>query len=413
MTTSLAIYARYLCVRHPQRHPTTRMATTVHVQAAMAHSQAKPPNVLILQSHKDSTSKDFIRIKEALELCLTPERYVVYPLGIEEIQQYSPWQDNCRLLLVPPTFPTVTEHAQSVVAAGNGTGIHYHDETVPCMSDKVLQEIASYVSKGGVLLSMHSGLNRMLGLDSLNRNSLSAKYYQHGVCSVTPISDKSSKEDKSTLEKFNALHISALATGLQSNAKLPQVKVHTGGQNSSHGDQILQLETAVATKKDMAIFTPIESDAALEWLDVNTNQSNNVPSETQGLSTTTAPPLQLEENSEKVATIEDGDLACVRRVELEQGGKAVLSSVELLPSVPQDVGVKMLVWLKRGVEQRRKFLSSLLLGLGLECSEEGLPKLTHTYLVCSGEVSTCISKAHHTLIPRPIPSFSMFQHVQY
>lgn len=366
------------------------------VQAARAHSQVKPPNVLILQPHKDSTNKEFLRIREALELCLTPERYVIYPLGTEEVQQCSPWQDNCRLLLVPPTSPTATEHAQSVVvASSSGTGMqHYCDEIAPSMSDKILQEIALYVSKGGVLLSMHSELNQMLGLDSLDGNVLPTKYYQHGVCNVAPTLDESSETDKSTLEKFNVLHISALATGLQSDTKhLSQDKVHRIGQNSSNGDQILQLETAVVTKKVLAIFAPIESDAALEWLDVNTNQSNNIPSSLS----TTAPPSQLEEDSGEVATFEDGDLVCVRKLELEKGGKAVLSNVELFPSVPQDVGVKRLVWLKRGVEHRRKFLSSLLLGLGLECSEDRLPELTHTYLVCSGEVSIetlCICAAY-------------------
>ena len=131
----------------------------------------------------------------------------------------------------------------------------------------------------------------------------------------------------------------------------------------------------------------MESDAALEWLDVDAKNQRNVP-QSNG-----QPPSHVEEESstgEVVATLEDSDLVCVRGLELERGGKAVLSSVELFPSVPQeDIGVKKLVWLKRGVEQRRKFLSSLLSDLGLECSEEGLPELTYTYLVCSGEVRYC------------------------
>ena len=275
-----------------------------------------------------------------------------------------------------------TEHAQ---LAGNGdTGmLHYQDEAAAhCILDKILQEVASFVSKGGVLLSMHSELNRMLGFDSLNGKILPAKYYQHGVCSVAPITDESIETDKSSfkLEKFNALHISALA-GIGF------------GQNSSSNSssQILQLdhETAVAlTKKiDLAIFTPVESDAALEWLDVDAKNQRNVP-QSNG-----QPPSHVEEESstgEVVATLKDSDLVCVRGLELERGGKAVLSSIELFPLVPQeDIGVKKLVWLKRGVEQRRKFLSSLLSDLGLECSEEGLPELTYTYLVCSGEVRYC------------------------
>jgi hypothetical protein len=245
---------------------------------------------------------------------------------------------------------------------------HYQDESIPCIPDKILQEVASFVSKGGVLLSMHSELNRMLGF---NGRILPVKYYQHGVCSVAPVTDESSETDKSAfnLEKFNALHISALAKAVSQNS-------------SSDSDPVLQPKRAVLTKKkDLAIFTPVESDAALEWLDdASTRNQSNVPQ------SSSHQPSPLLEEEGAVANLEDGDLVCVRKLELGEGGKAVLSSVELFPSVPQDIGVKKLVWLKRGVEQRRKFLTSLLLDLGLECSEERLPELTYTYLVCSGEV---------------------------
>lgn len=347
------------------------------VQVARAHSQVKPPNVLVLQPLKDSTSEDFGRIREALETCLTPERYVIYPLGIDEIRQHSPWQENCRLLLVPPP----TERAQSVTT-GKDTSISC-SEPVPLLSDKVLQEIALYVSKGGVLLSMQPELNRMLGLDSLSE--MQSDYCQHGVCSVAVKSDGSSKTEKSApLDKFNALHISALASSLPE-ARKSHDCMNGVEQNSScvsRGEQ-LQLEMGIVSKEDLAVLTAVETDAMLEWLDANTNQSNNVPSE-PGF---TATP-QLRDSEEAVSSSsEENGVVCVQKLELEQGGKAVLSSVELFPLVPRDLGVKVLVWLKRGVEQRRKFLSSVLLSLGLECSEEKLPELTHTYLVCSSEVS--------------------------
>ena len=73
-------------------------------------------------------------------------------LRFSEIQQSLPcaWQDNnCRLLLVPPTSLIATEHAQS--SAGNGvTSMQdYQDETTsPCIPDKILQEVTSFVSKG-------------------------------------------------------------------------------------------------------------------------------------------------------------------------------------------------------------------------------------------------------------------------
>ena len=329
------------------------------VQVVQEDAQVKPPNVLVLQPHKDSTTQEFSQIRDALESCLTPERYVVYPLGLEEIRQSSPWRDNCRLLVVPPRpFPSnAAEHAQSIASGGDGTGMN---ETVPRMSEKVLQEITSYVGRGGALLSMHPDVNKMFGLDLSSKIQL--KHFQQGICNVTPKSNESSKSaDKWELDKFNTLHIS---------------------EKQSH-DQIsgveLTLETGIVSHEDLAVLTPIETDAALEWLDANTNQSNNIESEQ---SSTT--PQSLQESEEDVSS-ESGP-TCVRSLELEQGGKAILSCVNLFPLVRQDLRVKALVWLKRGVEQRRRFLSSLLFRLGLECSEEKVPELTHTYLVCSGEV---------------------------
>lgn len=346
------------------------MATSV--QVAKAHSQVKPPNVLVLLPVKDSTSQEFSRIKDALDSCLTPERYVIYPIGLDEIQQCSPWQDNCRLLLVPPS---ATEHAQSGCYNTGG-------ETVPLrMNEKILQEITSYVSKGGVLLSMHAQLNSTLGLDS--QKKLPSKYCQHGVCNVAPKSLECGESEKPIVDKFNALHISALLSTRLHKAKLSCDQANTISQDSSDSNQVIQLETGIISKEVVAFLSLVETDATLEWLDVNTNQCNNVASEEGAL---TAP--QLEDSGEltTTASTEESDLVCVRKVELEQGGKLVLSNVDLFPSVPQDIGVKMLVWLKRGVEQRRRFLSSILLSLGLECSEESLPELTHTYLVCSSEV---------------------------
>ena len=161
---------------------------------------------------------------------------------------------------------------------------------------------------------MHSELNRMLGF---NGNVLPAKYYQHGVCSVALATEESSETDKIKLEKFNALHISALAKGV----------------SQSSSSEVLQLEAT--KKKDLAIFTPVESDAALEWLDdADTKNQSNTPQ-----SSSHEPPLShLEEEGmgDVVATLEDGDLVCVRELELGGGGRAVASSVNLFPSVPQD-----------------------------------------------------------------------------
>ena len=361
---SKSIY--YDIFSHPLS-PKSKMAAPV--QVAKAHAQVKPPNVLVLQPHRDSTSQEFSRIRDALESCLAPERYVVYPLGLEEIQQSSPWQDNCRLLLVPPPPSAATQSR----ANGGDPGA---DQTVSRLCEKILQEIATYVSKGGVLLSMHAEVNRMLGLDSVSE--VESEYLQHGVCNVETTSNKGSDNsaDRPALDKFNALHISVFSPSL-SPSKEKQSHDRVNGIEQD-------LEAGVISKEDLAVLALIETDAALEWLDANTNQSNNVESE-QGSSA----PKRPHDSGEAVTPVsaESDSTACVRRVELERGGKAILSNVDLFPLVGQDLGVKVLVWLKRDVEKRRKFLSSLLDSLGLECSEENLPELTHTYLVCSREVS--------------------------
>ena len=204
------------------------------VQVAKAHSHVKPPNVLVLQQRKDSTSEEFSRIREALDSCLTPERYVVYPLGIDEIQQSSPWQDNCRLLLVPPS---ATERAQS----GYDTG-------APRMTE-IFQEIASYVGMGGAILSMNTELNGILGLDSFNK--VQSKYCQHGVCNVAPKAAESSKTDKSILEKFNALQVSSLPA-----ADEVSCDRDTETERKSSSQEMIQLETGNRVKGGLSCLDP-------------------------------------------------------------------------------------------------------------------------------------------------------------
>ena len=336
------------------------------VQVAKEHAQVKPPTVLVLQPDKDSTTQEFSRIRDALESCLTPERYVVYPLGLEEVRQSSPWRDNCRLLIVPlrPSPSAASEHAQSIPSDGG-------DDTRLHMSEKILQEIASYVGRGGALLSMHPDVNRMLGLNLSSEKQL--KYFEHGICNVAPKLNKGreSADKRELMDKFNALHISAFSSSNHTEEKQSRDQINATGQT---------LESGIISREELAVLTPIETDAVLEWLDANTNQCNNIEREQSSTA-----PQSLRDTQEESGSSESGPV-CVQRIELEQGGRAILSVVDLFPLVHQDLGVKALVWLKRGVEQRRRFLSSLLLGLDLECSEEKNPELTHTYLVSSGEV---------------------------
>lgn len=318
-------------------------------------SEPKPPNVLIYQSDRDSTNADFIRAKKSLELCLTPERYVIYPLGVEDISRYSPWKENCRLLVVPP----LTGHAQKAVSMDTGGSL----------PPRVMEELVSYLQAGGKVLSMQSDLNRLLGLVPLREamegiscdgrgsgRGLLEVYCPEKVCDVEP-------EVASGMErgcKFSCLVPGGDTTSTQD----------TGMENSR--DEIyltsLRKTTVILSSTDMAFSIPVEWNTDMAWLSHNSNQcnSNDQPADPSTLNLPSIP--------------------CVRSVELANGGGAVLASVDLSPVLPSNLEVSPLVRLKKGVALRGQYLARLLRGLGVECSEEQLPDLTHTFLICSDEV---------------------------
>ena len=100
---------------------------------------AKPPNVLVLQHRSRVTEKNslFQSIKEELVSCLGSEKYVVYPLPVEDVLT-TPWKDNCRLLVVPATTHVTSPH--------------------------VFGEVLDFLAKrGSRLLSTNAALNAALG----------------------------------------------------------------------------------------------------------------------------------------------------------------------------------------------------------------------------------------------------------
>lgn len=269
------------------RCPTGKMAVAQH------STTVKPPNVLVLQpSGTKQDNSHFGHLREELSSCLNPERYVIYPLGMEEVLKV-PWKENCSLLFVP-------------------SGIE--------ASSRVYKEILSFVMNGGILLSMEGMLNSMLGF----RMQIELKENQ--LCSLVPAPGSSDERDR--------LQALAIAT-------------------SDHSINDVLPEEAVVLREILAFLTDIQD----VW----------VPSA-------------------------DTKIPCVQKCTLKAKGQALLSYVNLVPSPDpcSSLNIATLMQLKSGGEGRGSFLRAVLGGMGLECSSEGVPHLSHTYLICSDKVSLCI-----------------------
>lgn len=302
----------------------------------------KPPNILIYQPDKDTTSVEFLRAKESLQSCLTPERYVLYPLGVDDILHYSPWKDNCRLVVVPPA----TKHAQWIP-----------------LPSRVMEEVVSYVQRGGRLLCMHAHLSKILKLKPFGEVSTlkdAGRYCQDGVCSVQ-------------VQTGDHIDVMGMEQGLRFSGLVPESDLICSQSSDDlyfNGDGGL----SICSSSDLAFLVPLERNTDLQWNGTNTNNSNNVTD-------------QSNQSSKSCDHAHDqSGISCVRRVTFTAGGVAVLCNVDLLPNLHSDLQVSALLQLKRDVTSRRSFLTSLLQSLELECSEERLPELSHTYLLASQEV---------------------------
>ena len=296
----------------------------------------KPPNVLIYHPDKDSTNEGFLRVKQSLELCLTPERYVIYPLGLDDILQYSPWKENCKLLVIPPTTQS------------GPCGSHDHSSE---LSPRVVEEISRYTQSGGSILSLHSHLNSFFGFPFSPFSKVGE------TDNVKPEDEHCTVEVCEELQKY----------------QFPSL-VSSSSRNYALGNVFLDvpLSDSVVENADVAFLVN-----KLKWDEANNNQSNNkrqdIPSRIQP--------------SNRLNLLVSADLVpCVRKVVFKNEGRATLANVDFLPVLPTGIELESLMHLSRGVAQRKQLLSSLLSWFGMECSKEKLPDLSHTYLLCSDKV---------------------------
>lgn len=333
--------------------------------ASSSSSGPKPPNVLIYQSDKDTTNPVFVRTRDSLEASLTPERYVIYPLGEDDMYRYSPWKDNCRLLVVPPLGKCALESCDPANGSDlvNGKSQHHlHHRscdpsskgTGPRLPPRVMEELISYVVAGGKLLSMQSDLNREFGLfplhETLGKDGRDTSIYvRDGVCDVEDAHN-------GTEQGCRFSCIVSIPCGMRTE----QDKIYLGN---------LSLQDAILSRTDIAHCMTVEWNADMKWIDRNTNQSNNTDQSDQLLDVTSHDPIP-----------------CVHELELCNSGCAILAGVDICPIMPEGLDISPLVRLKKGVALRGKYLTHLLRRLGLECGDEQLPSLTHTFLICSDEV---------------------------
>ncbi len=144
----------------------------------------KPPNVLVLQPQHGADS-GYLRLKDSLSACLTPERYVIYPLGLDDALR-TPWKENCSLLVVPSRLQL----------------------TPP----QIYHEIASFVHGGGVLLSLEAAVNAILGF------KINEHLEPNQLFDVTPVGGVSGRGN------FHVLSVSTIAgvNDVQFAQELPQ-----------------------------------------------------------------------------------------------------------------------------------------------------------------------------------------------
>ena len=344
-------------------------------------SLIKPPNILVYHPSKDATNKEFVRTKESLETCLTPDRYVVYTLGVDDVTESAPWKDNCRLVVVPSNLSE---------PSGAGTG-----GVIPAA---VLRELVSYVKDGGMLISFHSSVNGVFGSCSagpqstVSKESTNSSMYsvqvvseRVGVSCKSPVSPDSGVGDGNDSEELLMFHAHSVPLLESHNEPSATSQDSLNGrpvliQSQPSSPDSIDVNSLITSRETLAHIQP----AVPEWIETNTNQSNNKQVPTSNPETTVATP-QTELVSPDTSDIQS--VPGVEKVVFKSGGCAVLSRVDLLPLPPADVEVPLLVKLKKDVEARVRFLTSVLSELSLECSEEMVPGLTHTYLVCSREVN--------------------------
>ena len=143
--------------------------------AAPTRGSAKPPNILILcDSVDDSRGQTngrsrkteapyYQQTKSDLTTCIGHDRYVIYPLLLEDVER-SPWQENCQLLIAPACLDL----------AGSPPNI--------------VQSLVRYVEEGGRCLAMNEKLVHELMGCSKSSTTETFKLFQ--VIPSIPWNDK-------------------------------------------------------------------------------------------------------------------------------------------------------------------------------------------------------------------------------
>ena len=289
----------------------------------------KPPNVLVLQPSSTKSKKE----------------------GDSSSQQFSSLKEellSClnkeRYVLYPLSVKDVLltpwkENCSFLVLPCNVTAEASTVEGVESSWPDVLREVISYVHSGGVLLSMHSVLNTRLGF-----KPPSSLVWSH-LCRVETSAHTASSGESI---RFRTLTISAASDSTEKETN-PPVSI-----------------------EDVAFLLPEDAESSLSHqLSTSDFESG----------------LELTDMSTDSSCI-PRQFPCICKIKFEGGGQAVLSYVDLFPEIHESLDVKTLVQVKEDTRDRAKFLRGLLGDIGLECGLEKVSDLTHTYLLCSKEVSS-------------------------
>ena len=162
-------------------------------------TSAKPPNILLLHDSKRSNdggssdkqnALDYQQAKADLATCIGHERYVIYPLALEDVSQL-PWQENCQLLIAPAhlnlagSTPNVIQHLRSYVGRG-GKCLSMN----PLLSDALVSGVDE-VREGSAAVAITSELCHIIpcikeeeGLESFVASSLHPKQLQCGAAQL-------------------------------------------------------------------------------------------------------------------------------------------------------------------------------------------------------------------------------------
>ena len=277
----------------------------------------KPPNVLVLcgdpkgkgSKHSDSI---FSAVRESLASSLDSERYVVYPLPLEDVSR-APWRDNCRLLVVP-------------------SGLQLTE---------VLEELESYVSNGGALLSTHSPTNAAFG------SRISEGFQSSRLVEITGV-DPELQPNEWIVAQTSASHQTSPETLPDVLPTLPQQKTSRVLARM----RVASLDTGGLGKNGEAEKEEGKGEGEVETSD------------------------------------------CIQHLEFEGSwGPVVLSHVDLLSPAGSGeftASISELVALKKDTQKVSNLLRGVLKEMGMErCKGESVTP-TLSYLMCSDQVSISV-----------------------